>query len=68
MADLTTLFVAYCATLYDAGTGVTANTRTDLTTFVAKDLATVRAASDGGGGGETTDVDDANTMYSTYLD
>jgi len=67
MADLTTLFVAYCATLYDAGTGTTANTRTDLTTFVAKDLPTVRAASDGGAL-ETTDVDDANTMYSTYLD
>jgi len=39
----------------------------DLTTFIAKHLPTVRAASDGGGG-ETTDVDDANTMYSTYLD
>jgi len=67
MADLTTLFVAYCATIYDAGVGITANTRTDLTTLIAKDLPTVRAASDGGGG-ETTDVDDANTMYSTYLD
>jgi hypothetical protein len=65
MADLTTLFVAYCATLYDAGTGATANTRTDLTTFVAKDLPTVRAANDGGV--DPDEVDDANTMYAVHL-
>jgi hypothetical protein len=66
VADLTTLFVQYCATVYDAGVGATANTRTDLTTLIAKDLATVRAASDGGAS-EPNEVDDANTMYYVYL-
>jgi hypothetical protein len=60
VADLTTEFVRYLATLYDTNVGVTANTRTDLTTLVAKDLATVRA----GVGGQ---VDDANTMYEIYI-
>jgi hypothetical protein len=67
VADLTTLFVTYCATLYDTNVGATADNKTDLTTLIAKDLPTVRAASDGGAL-ETTDVDDANTMYMTYLD
>jgi hypothetical protein len=60
MADLTTEFVRYCATVYDAGVGTTANTRTDLTTLVVKHLPTVIA----GVGGQ---VDDANTMYEIYI-
>ena len=66
MADLTTLFVQHCATVYDAGVGATANTRTDLTTLIANNLATVRAASDGGVD-EPNEVDDINTMYYVYL-
>jgi hypothetical protein len=60
MADLTTAFVAYLATIYDTGVGATANDRTDLTTLLAKDLPTVIAA-------EPTQVDDRNTLYFTYL-
>ena len=65
MADLTTKFATYLATIYDAGVGVTANTRTDLTTLVALDLATVRAAMDGGA--DPNEVDDKNTMYYVYI-
>jgi len=60
MADLTTEFVRYLATLYDTNVGLTADNKTDLTTLVAKDLATVRA----GAGGQ---IDDANTMYEIYI-
>jgi hypothetical protein len=60
MADLTTEFVRYLATLYDTNVGITANTRTDLTTLVAKDLPTVRA-------GVSGQVDDANTMYEIFI-
>ena len=62
MADLTTEFAAYLATLYDTNVGATADTTTDLTTLVAKDLATVRASVAG-----SPEVDDANTMYLAYL-
>ena len=53
--DLTTEFRDYLVTLKAA-----APTAKDVTTLVAKDLATVRA-------GAPTEVDDANTMYGTYL-
>jgi hypothetical protein len=61
MADTTTKFVLYCATVYDAGVGATANTRTDLTTLVTKHIPTVRGHASVGG-----QVDDANTMYNLY--
>lgn len=62
MADLTTEFAAYLAALYDTNVGVAADSKTDLTTFVAKDLATVRASVAG-----NPQIDDANTMYLAYL-
>ena len=68
-ADLTTKFATYLATIYDAGVGVTANTRTDLTTLFAKDVSVVRAAMDGTNvpPQEPDEVDDANTMYFVYI-
>jgi len=55
MADLTTVFKTYITTLKTA-----APTAQDVTTLVAKALPTVRAS-------EAPHVDDANTMYLTYL-
>lgn len=52
--DLTTLFVGYVQDLRDAGTAM------DVDTEVAKDLPTVRAAA-------SAYLDDANTMYASYL-
>ena len=54
MADLTTEFAAYLVDLKAANA-----TKTDSTTLVALDLPTVQA--------DNPDVDDANTMYLTYL-
>ena len=55
MADLTTEFRDYIVSLKAA-----APTAKDVTTLIAKDLATVRA-------GAPNEVDDANTMYLDYL-
>lgn len=54
--DLTTLFVAYITTLKTA-----APTAKDVTTLIAKNVATVRAGVPAG------NLDDANTMYFDYL-
>ena len=54
--DLTTEWKAYIIALKAAAT-----TARDVTTLVAKDLPTVRAS-------DTTQLDDANTMYQKYLD
>jgi hypothetical protein len=57
MADLTTEWAAYIVTLKAANT-----TAKDVTTLVAKDLPTVRGSVPG-----AANLDDANTMYLTYL-
>lgn len=57
MADLTTQFIAYLKTLKDA-----APTAPDVTTLVAKDLPTVRAAHP-----LDHEVDDLNTLYEIHL-
>ena len=55
MADLTTEWAAYIVALKAA-----APTAQDVTTLVANDLPTVRAA-------VATELDDANTMYLVHL-
>lgn len=57
MADLTTEFAAYIRTLKAASP-----LAQDVTTLVATNLATVRAATNAG-----PQRDDANTMYLVYL-
>jgi hypothetical protein len=61
MADLTTEWAAYIVALKTANVDAL-----DVTTLVANDVATVRAAMDGGVD-EPDEVDDANTMYLVYL-
>lgn len=58
MPDLTTIYVAYQRTLKAA-----APTAKDVTTLLAKDLATVRAAHP-----LSTEVDDYNTLMMIHLD
>lgn len=58
MPDLTTLYVAYQRTLKAA-----APAALDVTTLVAKDLPTVRAAH-----ATPTDLDDYNTLMMIHLD
>lgn len=60
MPDLNSKFRDYLNTLYDTNTGTSANTRTDMTTYVAKDLPTIIAAA-------PTQVDDRNTLYNVAL-
>ena len=57
MADLTTEWADYIADLKAANTAAL-----DVTTLVAKNLATVRA-----GVAASAELDDANTMYLEYL-
>ena len=57
MADLTTEFKAYVASLKTANP-----TAQDVTTLVAKDLPTVRASVAG-----AAQLDDANTMYQAHI-
>ncbi len=59
--DLQTEWTAYIVALKAANT-----TALDVTTLVALDLPVVRAACDGGVS-EPDEVDDANTLYHTFL-